>query len=76
MPPEITTHVATVLQSTSVFVESQIAKMHETMQTIMQIVKTVNETALTKRGFINPRLFLGDVGSDGGVFIIVLLPNS
>jgi len=50
--------------------------MHETMQTIMQIVKTVNETALTKRGFINPRLFLGDVGSDGGVLIIVLLPNS
>ena len=46
------------------------------MQTIMQIVKTVNETALTKRGFMNPRLFLGDVGSDGGILIIALLPNS
>ena len=71
MPPEITTQVATVLQSASVLVKSQIAKMQETTQIMMQIVKTENEIARTKRGFMKPRFCLFNWGSCGGVSIIL-----
>jgi len=71
IPPEITTHVATVLQSASVLVKSQIANMHATTQITMQIVKTLNVTVRTTRGSINPRLFTFTLifGSGGGVSI-------
>lgn len=62
MPPEITTHVATVLHSASVLVKSQIANMQETTQIIIQIVKTVNVAARTICGLIKPRFFLAAVG--------------
>jgi hypothetical protein len=57
IPPEMTTQVATVRHSASVFVKSQIAKMHATTQIRIQTVSTANETVRTKRGLMKPRLF-------------------
>lgn len=53
----MTTQVATVRHSASVFVKSQIAKMHVTTQIRIQTVSTANETVRTKRGLMKPRLF-------------------